>query len=146
MKHLSKPLCLLILALGSLASLAREYEGSRANSILLNGPWEFARGDGNEGAESASAQRQIQWQQVKLPGPFMAWSKDAANNTEVIWARRNFNLTAAQAQSLAVLRWNRIANGATAFINGQKVGENPLARFRSLSRRASSSRAKTRSC
>ena len=124
MKQLSKLLCLLILALGSLASPAREYEGSRTNSILLNGPWEFARGDGNEAAESASAQRQIQWQQVRLPGPFMAWSKDAANKTKVVWARRDFNLTAAQAQSLAVLRWNRIACGAVAFINAQKVGEN----------------------
>ena len=32
---------------------AREFEGSRQDSILLNGPWEFARGDGNEGAEKS---------------------------------------------------------------------------------------------
>jgi len=124
MRHLSKPLCLLILALGNLASLAREYEGSRTNSILLNGPWEFARGDGTEGVEAVAGQRQLQWQQVKLPGPFMAWSKDAANQTKVVWARRTFNVAAAQAQSLGVLRWNRIANGAAAFINGRRVGEN----------------------
>src|SRR4030095_11580896 len=47
-----------------------------------------------------------------------------ANNTKVVWARRNFTVTPAQARGLAVLRWNRIANGAAAFINGQRVGEN----------------------
>lgn len=36
MRHLTKPLCLLLLGLGCLTSFAREYEGSRANSILLN--------------------------------------------------------------------------------------------------------------
>lgn len=53
----------------------------------------------------------------------MSWSKDAATQTKVVWARRSFKVTSTQAQSLAVLRWNRIACGA-AFINGQKVGEN----------------------
>jgi hypothetical protein len=58
MKHPSKPLCLLILALGSLASLAREYEGARTNSILLNGLWEFACGDGTEGVEAVAGQKE----------------------------------------------------------------------------------------
>ena len=124
MNPLAKPICLLILALGTLASPAREHEGSRTNTILLNGPWEFVRGDGTEGAEAAAGQRKLRWQQVQLPGPFMAWSKDAANQTKVVWARRTFNVAAAQARSLAVLRWNRIANGAVAFINGRKAGEN----------------------
>ena len=124
MKQLAKPLCLLMLALGGLISLAREYEGSRTNSILLNGPWEFVRGDGNEGAEAVAAQRQLSWQDTTLPGPFMSWSKDAANQTKVVWARRTFQVTAAQARSLAILRWNRMACGAAAFINSQKVGEN----------------------
>jgi hypothetical protein len=115
---------LLILTLASHASAARESEGSRTNSILLNGPWEFVQGHGNEAAEVTEGQRQFQWQPVTLPGPFMPWSKEAANQTKVVWARRNFSVTAAQAQGLAVLRWNRIANGAVAFINGQKVGQN----------------------
>jgi hypothetical protein len=38
MTHLTKPICLLALSFGRLTSLAREYEGSRENSILLNGP------------------------------------------------------------------------------------------------------------
>jgi len=41
-----------------------------------------------------------------------------------IWARRRFVISASQSEALAVLRWNRIASGAAAFINGQKVGEN----------------------
>ena len=72
---------------------------------------------------SADASR-LHWQAVILPGPFMPWSQEAANQTKVIWARRSFKVTPAQAQGLAVLRWNRIACGATAFLNGQKVGAN----------------------
>lgn len=54
----------------------------------------------------------------------MPWSREAADQTRVVWARRKFSVTEDQARSLAVLRWNRIACGAAAFINGQKVGEN----------------------
>ncbi len=124
MTHLTKPLCLLILGLGCLPSLAREYEGSRANSILLNGAWEFARGEGDEGAATAAGERKIRWQQVTLPGPFMRENPQAANQTKFVWARRTFNVTPTQAEGLAVLRWNRIASGAAALVNGQKVGEN----------------------
>lgn len=122
-----------VLGLGCLTSLAREYEGSRENSILLNGPWEFVFGDGTEQAETAAGQRKIQWQQVTLPGPFMRWNQEVANRTKYVWARRNFRVTAAQAECLAVLRWNRIGSGAAAFINGRKVGENePTGPFRVL--------------
>lgn len=130
MKQLSESLCLLILALSNDILLAREFEGSRTNSILLNGEWEFSRGDGSEGAELAGGQAKLSWQTVKLPGPFMKWSKDAVSQTKIVWAKRSFHVTPAQAEGLAVLRWNRIANGATAFINGQKVGENePIGPF-----------------
>ena len=54
----------------------------------------------------------------------MKWNQEAANQTKFVWARRNFTVTPAQAEGLAVLRWNRIASGAAAFINGRKVGEN----------------------
>lgn len=103
---------------------AREYEGSRANSVGLNGTWAFVVGDGSEQAERPDDANRLDWKTVTLPGPFMPYSPEAANETKVIWARRSFNVTATQAASLAVLRWNRIACGATAFINGRKVGEN----------------------
>ena len=38
------------------ALLARESEGERSNSLLLNGAWEFAIGNGNEQAETAAGQ------------------------------------------------------------------------------------------
>jgi len=124
MTHRTTLFCLLALGLGCLTSLAREFEGSRENSILLNGPWEFARGDGSEDAQTAAGQQKVHWQEVKLPGPFTKWSQEAAHQTKFIWARRSFKVTPTQAESLAVLRWNRIACGAAAFVNGHKVGEN----------------------
>lgn len=102
---------------------ARESEGARANSVLLNGPWEYVLGDGSEGAETTAGQAKLSWQPVTLPGPFMPWNQEVANQTKFLWARRSFNVTADQAKSLAVLRWNRVANGAEAFLNGRKVGE-----------------------
>ena len=107
--NLRRPFFLLILGLGCLTSFAREYEGSHANSVLLNGAWEFTAGDGSEDAETAAGQRQVHWQQVTLPGPFMRETQEAANQTKFVWARRNFKITPTQAQCLAVLRWNRIA-------------------------------------
>ncbi|HRZ36017.1 MAG TPA: glycoside hydrolase family 2 TIM barrel-domain containing protein [Candidatus Paceibacterota bacterium] len=102
----------------------RESEGARANSVLLNGLWEYVLGDGSEGAETTAGQAKLQWKQVTLPGPFMPWNREVANQTKYLWARRTFTVTGTQAAGLAVLRWNRIANGAEAFINGRKVGEN----------------------
>ncbi len=126
MTRLSNLPCLLALALGlgCLTSLAREYEGSRENSILLNGQWEYAFGEGDEGAETAAGGRGLRWKQVTLPGPFMKWNQEVANQTKFAWACRTFDVTPAQAESMAVLRWNRIGSGAAAFINGHKVGEN----------------------
>ena len=45
--RMTQTLCFMVVALVGLASLAREHEGNRTNSILLNGAWEFARGDGS---------------------------------------------------------------------------------------------------
>jgi hypothetical protein len=122
--HLTKAFCLLALGLWCVPSFAREYEGSRANSVLLNGAWEFVCGNGDEDAETVAGQRGLTWQEVTLPGPFMRWNKEAANQIKFIWARRSFRVSEAQARGLAVLRWNRIASGAVAFMNGHKVGEN----------------------
>lgn len=128
MKILSYPrrqmLGLLALLVGAVPVIGRESEGARANSVLLNGTWEFVRGAGDENAETAAGSRKLEWRTVKLPGPFMPWSQEAGNNTKCVWARRNFTVTSEQAGDFAVLRWNRIACGAEAFINGQKVGEN----------------------
>ncbi|MHB1036388.1 MAG: glycoside hydrolase family 2 TIM barrel-domain containing protein [Pirellulales bacterium] len=124
MTHAARLSCLLLLGFLGAASQSREFEGSRTNSILLNGAWEFVPGNGDEAAETAAGAKKLSWQPVTLPGPFMKWSQEAANQTKFAWARRTFKVTAAQAKGLAVLRWNRIGSGAAAFINGSKVGEN----------------------
>ncbi|HOY58203.1 MAG TPA: hypothetical protein PK640_08730 [Verrucomicrobiota bacterium] len=115
---------LLLVAVVCFRGLARESEGARANSVLLNGPWEYVLGEGSEGAETAAGQATLPWERVTLPGPFMPWNQEVANQTKVAWARRSFSVTRNQAAGLAVLRWNRVANGAEAFINGHKVGDN----------------------
>lgn len=119
-----KLLILMVLALMCFRSTAHAYEGRRANSVLLNGEWEFALGEGDEQAEMLEGQKKLDWKQATLPGPFMQWSEGAATNIKFAWAKRTFHVSESQAKSLAVLRWNRIELGAVAFINGQKVGEN----------------------
>jgi hypothetical protein len=119
-----KLLIFIILVFACLKSVAYAYEGQRSNSILLNGVWEFALGDGNEGAELPKEQTRLEWQKANLPGPFMKWNQDAVNNIKLVWVKRQFQVSDDQAQSMAVLRWNHIAFGAIAFINGQKVGQN----------------------
>ena len=114
----------LVLVLSCVLSISRDSEGLRTNSVLLNGTWQYVRGNGDERAETATGQQALQWQEVQLPGPFVRYSQEAASQTKCVWARREFTVTSTQAASLAVLRWNRIACGAEAFINGQKVGEN----------------------
>ena len=105
-------------------SVAYAYEGRRANSVLLNGVWEFVLGDGDEGDETVDGQAELAWQEVALPGQFMPWNQDLAATIKFVWARRRFHISEAQAESLAVLKWNYISLGAVAFINGRKVGEN----------------------
>jgi len=99
-------------------------EGQHARSITLNGRWECAIGDGGEPADRQDGQTGLDWQPVQLPGPFMPWNEKTVDEIAFIWARRVFHVTATQAESLAVLRWNSISLGATAFINGHNVGQN----------------------
>ena len=112
-------LTLVCLALTAFAS-----EGRRAQSVLLNGVWQFARGKGDEGAERPAGQAKLQWQPVDLPGQFFQGDPKLATSVRFVWAKRAFTVSEAQAQGLAVLRWNRISLGATAFVNGRQVGHN----------------------
>lgn len=106
-------------------------EGQRENAILLNGQWEFAIGDGNERPNEVGGDEGLRWKEVALPGRFVPYSEEAARDIAFIWARRTFTLTPKEAATLsqdgtriAVLRWNRIAHGARAYINGREVGYN----------------------
>ncbi len=99
-------------------------EQRRENHVLLNGQWDFVIGEGDEGAQTEQGAAKLDWKPVNLPGNFVKHSKELATSLPFIWARRGFEVTQAQAQSLAVLRWNHIRFGATAFINGREVGRN----------------------
>jgi len=113
-----------ILIISAAAVTASAYDQRRENSILLNGKWQYNRGAGDEEAFKIANQPRLDWNDVNLPGQFMEWTEERARNIDFIWAKRSFDISAEQANSLAVLRWNHIRLGATAYINGQKVGQN----------------------
>jgi hypothetical protein len=93
-RGLPRWLLLVWLCAGSDCALALGFEGQRTNCVLLNGSWEFVRGDGNEGVETAAAQDKLAWKQVTLPGPFMPWNQELAHQTQTVWARRAFTVLA----------------------------------------------------
>ncbi|MBL7153180.1 MAG: hypothetical protein ISS79_05650 [Phycisphaerae bacterium] len=110
-------------------------EGQHARSITLNGMWEFAVGDGTEGAQILEGRAKLVWKEVNLPGPFMPHNQKVVSETAFVWAKRTFELTAEQATSLAILRWNYISLGATALINGVEVGRNePIGPYQTIIR------------
>jgi hypothetical protein len=117
---------LMAVALGviCMTTVTYGYEGRRADSVLLNGAWEFALGNGDERAETAAGAAKLAWRPARLPGVFVPWTEENATTVRFAWARRRFEVTPVQARRLAVLRWNQIDFGAIAFINGRKVGEN----------------------
>lgn len=123
-RALAKLFNMTILMTLTLLSISAANEGRRDNSILLNGRWQFALGNGDEHAEVADGQQKLNWQPVTLPGQFIEWNERAAKTIKFVWAKRTFDISRNQAEALAVLRWNRITFGAAAFINGVKVGQN----------------------
>lgn len=101
-----------------------DFEGKRTNSLLLNGSWEFAPGNGDERGETSEGANHLHWTKVTLPGSVMPYNDPKAATIRFAWVRRSFPVTAAQAKGLAVLHWNQITFGAAAYVNGRKVGEN----------------------
>ena len=59
-----KALIIMVLVFAFYKSVAFAYEGQRINSTQLNGVWEFALGDGSEGAEAPEGQTQLKWKKV----------------------------------------------------------------------------------
>jgi len=112
-----------VLVLG-VAQTAHGLEGRRADSILLNGQWEFALGSGDEQVHASQDRAELDWRPVSLPGRFVQWNQEAATSIKFVWVRKTFKVPESLVSRLAVLRWNRIDYGATAFINGREVGHN----------------------
>ena len=119
------------LMVASACTTVSALEGRRDNSILLNGPWQFVVGQGDEDVFGPESENRLAWKSVALPGRFVEWDheattaiRQAATSIRFVWARRSFEVSQEQASRLAILRWDRIVHGATAFINGTKVGQN----------------------
>ncbi|MBN2137671.1 MAG: hypothetical protein JW720_07685 [Sedimentisphaerales bacterium] len=122
-----------ILAAADMPEASCGSEGQHARSISLNGPWLFAVVRENDRAENPPRPGEPTWKNVTLPGPFMPHSADAVAQIAFVWAKRKFQLTPDQAKSMAVLRWNFIALGAVAFINGVEVGRNePIGPYQTI--------------
>jgi len=91
--------------------------------LLLNGTWERLM----DHPEAAMWQPEIaaaeSWEAVELPGPLQPGSKRQENEkVHCTWGRRTFTLDARQAARLAVLKWGHVRFGATAWLNGTKLG------------------------
>ncbi len=66
------------------------------------------------------------WSAFELPGALAHWSERERNiGRQCAWLRRTFPVSEEQAGRQAVLRWGGIRFGATAWINGVRVGAHP---------------------
>lgn len=99
----------------------------RRDHLSLNGNWQALAEYGQEEAfRPEIAARLAGWQERTIPGYLVhraASQPDGWTNLTSVWARCSFTLDAAQAVRDAVLKHNGIRFGATAWINGRKVGE-----------------------
>ncbi|MCC7408668.1 MAG: hypothetical protein IT442_11400 [Phycisphaeraceae bacterium] len=88
-------------------------------TLRLEGAWEIARSGVDATVDGIGA-----WEAVQLPGQFLpGLTGPEHEKVEVIWARRRFELTAAQAASGVSLRWGGVRFGAKVWFNGVFVGE-----------------------
>ena len=111
-----------VLWIAYLPLFAGEYR--RENSILLNGPWEYVVDYHDvENQTFKTVMERVDWKNITLPRPFSGKSKDF-QSIKRVWTRRTFLATEDQAVLLAVLRWEHITFGATAYINGHEIGTN----------------------
>ena len=53
-------------------------EMRRADSVLLNGQWEYALGDGSEAAHTEGRRERLKWRPATLPGRFAEWDEHGA--------------------------------------------------------------------
>jgi len=116
---------------GILAGVVLPCRGSeqrRADSVDLDGRWQFALGEGSEAEQTRAGRQKLRWQAMGVPGNFpwaeADWRGELPESLPCVWVRRVFSVSEDQADRLAVLRWNHIDYGATAYINGREVGGN----------------------
>ena len=120
--HPRSALLVLMLTLFTVESAAQH--SLRAGALSLNGTWECALGTGTRRAWTRQGQAGLAWHTTTVPGNNLDTTGANINNIEFAWARRDFTLTAQQAQQLAILYWDFVTLGASVYINGQLVGHN----------------------
>ena len=120
-----------VLALAAFASLAVASAAAaedfkmdvQRDSLSLNGPWESLREHGEATLFQDDVADGIEgWQAVAIPGSLVPDLDNKARPTvRNVWARKTFILTGQQAGRDAVLKWNSVRYGATAWLNGREI-------------------------
>ncbi|MCC7145800.1 MAG: hypothetical protein IT443_05085 [Phycisphaeraceae bacterium] len=93
-------------------------------TLRLEGTWQVTRSLKELTQWDAATVESIRdWQDVQLPGVLLAGLEGPEHEkVEIVWARRHFDLTAAQVGAGAALRWGGLRFGANVWVNGQFVG------------------------
>jgi len=96
-------------------------------NMSLNGKWEVLKGHANAKLwRPPAARKSGLWSEASVPGDLLGHvDRKKHPSVKCVWARRSFALTDSQATGSAVLKWNHIAFGARAWINGKQVAYNP---------------------
>jgi hypothetical protein len=111
-------------------SAAHAQASLRVDTLLLNGTWEYALGTGAEQGWTPAGQAGLAWNTVAVPNNNLDTTGANINTIQYVWVRRDFTLTAQQAQRLAIIYWDHITFSPSVYINGQYVGHNePIGPF-----------------
>jgi sialate O-acetylesterase len=97
-------------------------DGERAASEQWENWWRQATGD-QPGAEPWQSDAPISWADAPAMGAWENWGvASLANYNGMVWFRRDFVLTAAQADGMAALSLGTLDDVGRAWINGKPVG------------------------
>jgi len=101
-------------------SFGKEFE---RNSVSLNGEWERLLEHADEEVWKPEVAATLgPWEPFSVPGKVIPdVPKREHNSVRFVWARRAFRVDSKDAARGAVLKWNGIRFGATAWINGREV-------------------------
>ena len=118
-------IAVLVVVLGAHPLLAADFgKNVERDSISLNGTWQTLREHGNEEIWKPEVAAAQQWADVSVPGGLAPGSnQNQAKSIRFVWARKTITLDAPHAGKAAVLRWDGIRFGATAWLNGHKLAE-----------------------
>ncbi len=94
------------------------------DALSLGGVWERLREQAAAEVWRPEIAAQLgPWEAVAIPGPIVSGQSRAENEMlRNVWLRRRFELDTTRGARDAVLRWGGIRYGATAYVNGQEIG------------------------